>query len=697
MIKWTEQEWRLFANKLLEKYPHLLTATHIPLGDGTMLKDAMQALPANRRRPVVAQGGKAGYLHSLLAIFKTMRAELENQGIALPDASSSTADPLPDDARIRWHEHEWELIARELLKIRPHLIEANTVGELDIFPSDMFLAQQVLDPARRRSNIPSSKARPSIFSALLRLRTVIAREQAQRQAEQEKKAKEAKQAESGRIIWTDDEWKSFALSVHSLAPQLDFLHSADLAGLNTTLMNKAAKAMPEHRQRNFPAIEVPRKKLLQIYAQARATRDPLFFPKPALAAQPAPAAPVTSSAEQPASRAFQRAPAPVAEQPTEFVVNAHRPAPVPEPEPTPLEQAIDAFARAPAPEVATAPSGNIFWTQDEWLAIATDLHRMYPLLNLLKSETLHGLTSPDVAFAQRVLPANRQRPKLKVVTFGVSLKPKLLLAFRQLRENLERPAPQVEQAAEAPAPQVEVAPRGHEELVPVEAQETAEGAFDITTDTATNPYEAAFKPLVDLFGTQLAAAVGAQVRAQLAPLTAQIAALKEQIAALRDAPQPRAQQEPVNKFGVMFQSPRPTPIPAEPVLVDRVIELSSRPAGASPRAPTAAATPSAPHIGIFGNRNKYKAELEHDFPGVRFTCVDSPKRIADLKNCDKAVGMIGWSSHSAIDKLKRTAGPRFVPVNGSLSDLKRTISIWIASNVIRPLLSDTTEPLAATA
>lgn len=158
---------------------------------------------------------------------------------------------------------------------------------------------------------------------------------------------------------------------------------------------------------------------------------------------------------------------------------------------------IKAFAelrREAGMEQAAAPfqgqHKKIFWTRKEFLALAREMHRVHPGGNYLASKELGTLRLSDIAFAQRVLPADRHR-RLKAVT---SVRKQFLLAFKDLKAELAQVA---EKRADIAA---------HPERYSMAAPAPA---------AAANPYEVVFKPLIQL----IVAEVMAQFKSQAAPPT----------------------------------------------------------------------------------------------------------------------------------------------------------------------------------
>lgn len=594
--------------------------------------------------------------------------------------------------KIRWSYDEYVLLAQALIACYPkrNYAAAVLLADLDFERGEFDRVQKrALPKARQRVMQSLDTARRSIFQVLANMRADAA--SAAPPAPEPAAAPQsvpdpAPLSRQASISWDAQEWKLFAFKLHSMAPDLHLLNSTDLDGLTTTLMNKAALVMAAGRQRSFAAIAVARTRLLEVYREARAVRDPLFYPKLEL---PQPPKPMLTARQE---RMFKRAPGPVLDVTPEFVVNAHRPPPpaqvqltaleAPAPSlhqaeldrvertsPAPSAAALTLVASSPQPAPAESPAGtprsNIVWTREEWLLLAAELDRMFPLCHYPDSADLHGMTSPEVARAQQVLREDRRRPSLKVVTFKAMLRPHLLSAFRDLKNRLASAAAQ-EAAPPAAAPRVALAPPAPVVSAPAPYTPPAPAVM-----APPNPYEIAFKPMMDMFAQQMAT----QLAAQLQPLQAQIAALQASLA--------RHEAAPASPFGAIFQPDKARPaMAARLVPAAEVIEAAPAPSGPRMVRPSEAPRQRMPHIGVIGNRNAYHADLAQEFPGIRFTCIDNGKLMDSVKNCDRVIGMIKWSNHPQIAKAKKAAGERFVPIDGGLSELKRTISIWIASGIL---------------
>jgi hypothetical protein len=455
------------------------------------------------------------------------------------------------------------------------------------------------------------------------------------------------------IIWTRDEWLLLANELQRVLPAC-YLPSADeMVGITSPMVARAQLVLAADRQRPHIAIMAFKTQL----------------------------APKLLSAFRDLTNRQLTAATEAARVEAEPVPPAAKPAPIVHAPPVTI----------PGTSAAPKEAGhNIRWTKDEWLAIAIKLHHQYPLLNLLDSEHLACLTSGDVAFAQRVLDPSRQRPNLKIVSFKTILKSHLLAAFKELKARLADPAFEpaaVLTAVPVAAPAAQPAP-----VSPVEPVAVAPAApFTppaVVAPADMNPYEAALRPLLDLMMHQLAAGplLDLMVSKLATTLQPMLARTIETAGAAVLAAAPPVAPAP-SPFGAIFKTDKPR---AASTIDKDPPPLNTSPSGPSlknyaERAPAASsARQGKPSIGLVGggeNGNDYK-ELTKTFPGIEFHYVSREKYMKSVKNCDKVIGMNKFSSHNLIDKAKRTVGDRFVPTDGGLSEMKRMISIWIASGIL---------------
>jgi hypothetical protein len=433
------------------------------------------------------------------------------------------------------------------------------------------------------------------------------------------------------VFWDDQEWEDFATLLHEDNPTVRYLQSPDLATLTTRDLNNAAAQM--RRPRHFVALGAPRKKLLEAFARLREQ------------ANPGPGA----------DARFHRAPPPA------------------EP-PSPLK--LDDKGRPIAPpagqaakdESAPEPFAALTWDRNEWLAIATEIDRTYPQSNYPENDKLPGLTSNDVAFAQRILPVARQIRHIKVASFS-TLRPALQDAFREIKRN--RAACEVEQAvlakaeddarralskaaspAQGAAVQGAPAPAPAPEPMPLPAPlplavAPAPPALPLVepAPAARNPWEAAFAPLVDQM-------IG-MLTARLAPMIAEM----------------------IDRALLAPPAPDEAPRVAAPVAPAVALRAAPAQPGAAPAAAKAAPERRL-RLGLVGGRKgNIVSTLAHDFPTVEFRWIDSKKEADSVKNCDRVILMTRFCSHPLRDQVRKLiTAEQYTPVNGALSDIRRVVT-----------------------
>jgi hypothetical protein len=85
-------------------------------------------------------------------------------------------------------------------------------------------------------------------------------------------------------------------------------------------------------------------------------------------------------------------------------------------------------------------------------------------------------------------------------------------------------------------------------------------------------------------------------------------------------------------------------------------------------------------VGVVGNRSAYADDLARQFPSVEFECIESSKKIDSVRNCDKVIVLIKFVSHELAKHARRAAGERYVPINGSVTDMYRVIGGWLTAS-----------------
>jgi hypothetical protein len=639
-IHWSGDEWRFYALALHNLCPSLdlLNATDLKGVTARELNMAASMMGEGRQRHFIAVSEVAP---RLLHAYSTARQQRDpmffgkKEGGSSVEAAEGGAAPAAErppviamagnGEKIFWTAEEYLAIGRELVQQFPNAMEGDLPG---LTSGDLARAVNAVLPAHRRRRMANQA---HVTSFVRRLRDAIAgrpiwtAEQFVQSGVIATEDQKPDHRTGPRIKWCDEEWDALVRKLHDLEPELE-----DHPGrLTLARLNEASSMMA--RPRRFFHVHSTRKMLDD--ARARISMGQ-----------------------------FRRAPAPV------------------DPDLPPI------VATMPTRPVVTNPAipadklfSKVEWTREEWLAVARELHRLFPSANYPKRGSLTGLDSHDVAFAQqRVLPIERQRRHLKVASFS-TLKQPLERAFLDLNEELEggaKPAPaapiaQVEPPA--PGPQPATAAAAPAVQIPSPAPAAPAAPIAPTADVpAMDPYRAAFAPLVSL--------LAAEVANQLRPMLTQF--VNEAVALALAAQPPAAAASVAPPAEPVVSSPQ-TPSPA-PERVSNVSNVSN----VSTMAPKKNYGPETPReekprrlvVGVMVNRaSQYRAELEKEFPQIEIKIGDVTMNgaAASLANVDKAVCMTRFVDHTAQRNLKKLTGDRYVDCNGGLSELKRIIAIWL--------------------
>jgi hypothetical protein len=636
-VRWSDAEWEQFAFALHELCPELHLVNAVNMSDVALHKinQAAATMPEGRRRTFKRPGGVT---ERLAAIYKAARIGHD------PRYFSAETDARPRDETdetpgvvtermlktgIFWTAEEYRAIAAELVPNYPRALVDGTLPDLNITDLNQAIRRALPEDRQRRmanqAHIRSFGRRlrdtldgkplwraedfaahaqhiepeqPAPAPAVVeekpwaaKLREIVV------PAAVEKAAPAAAEAprdhRSGpRVLWSSAEWDALVRELYRLDPLLE----ASFAALTLGQLNSAAERMA--RPRRFFSVSATRKYLDTARARVAAA-----------------------------------------------------PAPTPTPAPAPIEAVAATTQAQKTTSAADKLFARIEWTREEWLLLAEEIHRLHKIQNYPYGQSLVGLETEDVAFAQeRVLPLERQRRFLKAVSFS-TLKPDLRRAFDDLRFKLDGlatpPAP-------APQPEPEPAPVAVEVAAPVVP--TAAPAAAVPPE-GLDPYRAAFAPLVAL--------LGAEVAKHLAPM---IQSMVDQALAAHTVMAAPAVNDPV---------PDAPPHLAEPA--------DYTPPQLVARRPSTRSAPAAPRklvVGVMVNRGKqYQDELEKTFPMVSIRVGDVSKRGAtdSLVNCDRVWSMTRFIDHSVEAKLKKLVGDRYVACNGGMTDLKRNISVWLRS------------------
>lgn len=257
---------------------------------------------------------------------------------------------------------------------------------------------------------------------------------------------------------------------------------------------------------------------------------------------------------------------------------------------------------------ALAPRERIFWTRDEFLKLAAALHAEDPGAGYIYSTALASLTPTALRRAQEhALPPDRRR---NIITVSAE-RPRLVEAFAQLRAAIEQQAKAaVPPVVPQPAPQPQPAP-------------------------GVNPYEAVFRPLVDMLMGELMRRI-------------------TEVYPPNGMPQPSPQQRPGE------QNPQlQYPAPFHP--------------------------PRKPKVGLIGPMSQQAQDIAKTFPQLEIVCVpssDLTNAVAALSNSVKIIAMTKFIDHSSYGRVKKAYSDRFTHVDGGTSAIKRQIQMWLTTGAL---------------
>lgn len=615
-VRWTSDEWRFCALALHTLCPQL-DLVNAPNAEGVTLKELNMAagmMEPGRQRVFKSLAEPMAHL---MQIYERARRENDpfyfsnkppapRAKVAAPVEPTITASRA-GEPKIFWTADEYKLLAKHLLPQYPNALEGDLPG---LTSTELGRAVQAVLPPERQRRMANQA---HVTSFIRRLRDTLAgkpiwtaEQFVERGIVPEGEPEKADWRSGPRILWSADEWDALVRKLHELEPELE----DNPEKLTLVRLNEASSLMA--RPRKFFTVASPRKLLDE-------ARERLTFQQYQEKQNAAVVAPTVAAA------------------------------PAEQPEPA-----------------STAPSADklfsrVDWGRDEWLAIARELHRLFPLANYPKRGNLIGLDSHDVAFAQeRALPFERRRRHIKVASFP-TLKAPLERAFADLAIELDKAAaPRMTAAptpAPTPAPQPTPAPAAPP---PVPAAVTAAAPADALID----PYRAAFAPIVGLVATEVAN--------QLFPMLTQFINQAVTIALQAQTSTSIATETPQEAAAAPAAQ-------AGPVALTCVSSTSPKKYGdEKPRTEK----PKRMVVGVLVNRaSQYRAELEREFPQleIKIGDVSLSNAAANLAHVDKAICMTRFVDHPQQRNLKKLTGDRYVDCNGGMSELKRIINIWLKS------------------
>lgn len=648
--------------------------------------------------------------------------------------------------RITWSEAEYEMVAAALIGRFPRRSYARAASEADLAMSSDELRAAIglaLPPERHRPVREPWKVKPQLLQAIFRLREKGAISEAA--LKRAKRPKAQPKPPEAYVTWTEAEWYDFAIKVHTMHPQFDFMRAEAMAGLTLMHLNDAGAAMPAGRQRTFKALALARARLLTIYQKTLARVGPDFLKPDMLPADMAAA-----------------------------LAEAAPPVAVPPP--------VKVAPPAPAPVADKAPAGKfIRWTDAEWDAVARELLRRQPHYGT--DTGMAGLNVKHMMDAQRVLPAARHRTYSSLAVHKYS-RPPLLAALARVKaspapaEPVEQAAVQAEPAAAVELQDAHVAPAEPAELVedaageiepdgrpkifwtreewlsvarelcrlnprtnylaeagletitgidlqeaqrvlPMERQRprtslgalanalpNLQRAFDrIQLDMETqapapepvappapvaapvNPWEAAFKPLVGLLAAELVPALIPALTDALVPMIQQaVQQAADRAKAQRDLPFVAPQRPPAP---VQDAAPQATghglgSLAAMIAAANGGVPLPNTDDDEPKSEPPRPA--AKPVVGVVGPIPAQQRALEDAYPNLKLVFIEdtnqSGKAISALHSCSRVIGMTKFMQHQLDKPLRTVFGERYSRVTGGVSSIKHQLDVWLATGDI---------------
>jgi hypothetical protein len=331
----------------------------------------------------------------------------------------------------------------------------------------------------------------------------------------------------------------------------------------------------------------------------------------------------------------------------------------------------DAFKTGPV-EVKQRKT-KVYWTSEEWLAVAREMRRQNPHLNFFASK-FSIVDLGAVRAAQRaVLPLERR----KIMAAQRGVQAPLVAAFKALRAELEGELEGDAEEVQEPAVAVTTDRPALQIVQPERVQEAPTPVAEIKTkapsDIEENSFNAAVlnaaAPLVNLMVDEVVKRLLPQLSGMLIPeLTKSISTmLQSSLAGITVASVPPSGMVEVTT----------------PVVGQAVPQVSIRPSAKEMAAmfPTPEPKPKKPMIALLGPMGKQVNDIEQTFPQYRFVFIENGHGIKEAAaDCEL---FIVYTSH--FNSANKVAVKKYVPktkmrqIAGSLSSVKHQIHAWQAN------------------
>jgi hypothetical protein len=363
------------------------------------------------------------------------------------------------------------------------------------------------------------------------------------------------------------------------------------------------------------------------------------------------------------------------------------------------------------------PFAVVRWTPEEWRLYALSLLTLYPQLDLLNSPDLARLRLNHLNKACAIMDKDRQRTfhalgapiaRLQVIYAEAKRSGDPLFMGGRLPEVVASPAaparlhPVDRKSATTPAnckifwtktEWVNVAAELHRQYPHAKYPERnnlgALNPADVYGAQIVLPDERRRKNLKQVSMSIL--------RGPLIEAFKTVRAIQAEESQQKMAVAQQAHNELLERAATIAAQPNPWETAVRPLVDLLVREISAQllPALLEGLAKTAPPRPTPPahlslastapvrkvmRVGIVGNRSTYADDLERRFPSIEFECIESSKKIDSVRNCDKVIVLIKFVSHELAKHARRAAGERYVPINGSVTDMYRVIGGWLTDS-----------------
>lgn len=528
--------------------------------------------------------------------------------------------------RITWEDKDWDLLAAELKRQHPKRITSST-SRFEFTTMELEDAAEVVIPQERQRSFQSfDDVRRPLFYAFERMKP---------DAKKVVQVHEGKSDVNGRIHWSPEEWEAVALELERMIPGV---FERRCNGVGIVQVNAAQAILPVHRRRIFGQVVGFRASILKIWENVQAARKDQAPP----AIVDFPSGPVM----EPPSRK--------SDDNSAIATAIHK-----------------AFQAGPTEKKARKT--KVYWTPEEWLAIAREMRRQNPHYNFFASK-FNIIDLAGIRDAQReVLPISRR----KVLAGQKGLQEPLVNAFKMLLEEVSKENEERKQTVEPAVSDLleEVADPIDKiaEVVKVADFQTPAPIVSTAPSDFLSRVTQAAVPLMDVLVSEVVKRLLPELSAQLMPeLTKSISSIVQTaMDGLKPASQPlAAPMTNATPFSVVASQPLPAQLSAKEI---------------SALFPTPEPKPKKKKIVLVGPTGRQRQDIETSFPQFRFIFIEHGHGIKEAAvDCEL---FVVYTSH--FNAANKAAVKKYVPhekvrqVAGSVSSVKHQIHAWMASNLVQ--------------